>query len=292
MLLHLTGELPAATSAWDGLAAWELEPLPLFGLLVVGGLYAAGRRRLAARQQRGPRNSARHWAFWAGYGALALALLSPIHSYSQDLFASHMLQHLLLMSAAAPLLLLANPLPTVLWSLPNGPRLRFGCWLGPERWPIRALRWLTQPVVAWLTFVLTLWLWHQPAAYRLALGSEPLHHLQHIQFFLASVLFWWPIVGPAPLRSRLPYPARMLYLFLAWLPNSVLGAGIALAPTVLIAEYAASPRHWGLDPLTDQQLAGLLMWVPGDLVFAGGLLALLLATLRQEDRREARYAAA
>ena len=286
-LLHISGTLPAASTVGDFLTAWEFEPIPLAALLTVGGLYFLGRRRLARRQHHVREQRLRHWCFVLGYAALALALLSPVHVYSEALFAMHMVQHLLLL-AAAPLLLLANPLPVVLWSLPTARRTALGRLLVHDAPPVAALRRLTNPYLAWWLFVLGLWLWHQPAAYQAALRWEVLHYLQHACFFGTAVLFWWPIVGPAPLRSRLPYPARMLYLFLAWIPNSMLGAGITFAPDVLMPTYASQPRHWGLEPLTDQQLAGLLMWIPGDLMFTFGLLALLLATLRREDRVESR----
>jgi cytochrome c oxidase assembly factor CtaG len=289
LLLHLPITTVAATDVWDFLLAWQLEPLNLAGLLVIGALYVVGRRRLV--HHGGHPDGTRTWFFAAGLAALALALLSPIHTFSEELFSIHMIQHLLLLSVAPPLLLLANPMPTILWGLSPAGRQRLGRLLAPESIPIRMLKRLTRPVVAWWVLALNLWLWHQPGPYQAALESEPLHYLEHVCFFVAAVLFWWPVIGPAPLRSRLGYPARLLYVFLAWIPNSVLGAGITFAPSVLMPFYAARPRHWGIDPLTDQQTAGLLMWIPGDLVFAGTILALLVAALRAEERREAHTAA-
>jgi cytochrome c oxidase assembly factor CtaG len=282
----------AAATLWDFLFAWELEPLILGPLLAMGGLYLVGRRRLAGLSHRGqPGESGRTWFFIAGYVSLLLALLSPIHTFSEELFFVHMVQHVVVMSVAAPLILLANPLQAMIWSLPPRGRLAVGNMLSAEARPLRALRLLTQPIVAWTLFVLNLWVWHQPPAYQAALESETVHYAQHLLFFLSAVLFWWPVIGPAPLRSRLPYPARMLYVFVTWLPNSVLGAGFTFAPTPLMSFYEARPRHWGIDPLADQQLAGLIMWIPGDSIYAAAMIVLLLAALRQEDRREARSAA-
>jgi putative membrane protein len=288
VILHLPTNIPAATTLWDFLLAWEFEPLVLFPLLLLGALYVAGHARLARLTHRqGPNESRGTRFFVAGYAALALALLSPIHTFSEELFFVHMLQHVLLMSVAAPLLLLANPMPVMLWSLPPTARALVGRGLAAESWPVRCLRLLTRPLLAWPLFVLDLWLWHQPAPYQAALGSEPLHYVQHLLFFLTAVLFWWPVIGPAPVRSRLRYPARMLYVFMAWVPNSVLGAGFTFAPAALMPFYEARPRHWGIDALADQQLAGLLMWIPGDAIYAAAMMALLIALLRQEDRREA-----
>ena len=290
LILHLPGNIPAATTLWDFLLAWEFEPLVLFPLLVLGALYLAGRARLARLSHQGTSGESREaWFFAAGYATLALALLSPIHTFSEELFFVHMLQHVLLMSVAAPLLLLANPMPVMLWSLPPRARTLAGRGLAAESRPVRCLRLLTRPLLAWPLFVLDLWLWHQPAPYQAALQNEALHYVQHLCFFLTAVLFWWPVIGPAPVRSRLRYPARMLYVFLAWVPNSVLGAGFTFAPAVLVPFYETRPRHWGLDALTDQQLAGLLMWVPGDAIYAAAMMVLLVALLRQEDRREARF---
>jgi putative membrane protein len=293
LLLHLPGAIPPATTAWDFLLGWQFEPLVLLPLLLIGGSYFVGRRRLQLLRRRAESDDAGK-ACWFGLGwaALALALLSPIHSFSEELFFVHMTQHVLLMSVAVPLLMLANPMPTMLWSLPDRARIAVGRTLAADGWPLRTLKLATRPIVAWWLFVLDLWLWHQPPAYQAALESEAVHYAQHLLFMVTAVLFWWPVIGPAPLRSRLSYPARMLYVFVTWVPNSVLGAGFTFAPAALIAFYEARPRHWGIDPLIDQQLAGLIMWIPGDMIYAAAMMVLLIAALRQEDRREARAAAA
>jgi cytochrome c oxidase assembly factor CtaG len=291
VLLHLPGNVSASSGLLEVLAAWELDPLIVLPLVLLAGLFARGRHRLRRLSQRKrSHDGGRLWYFLAALLTLVLALHSPLHSLSEELFFVHMVQHVLLMSAAAPLLLLANPLPTMIWGLPFG-RAALGSLLAPRSAAMRLLTALTRPAVAWWLFVANLWLWHQTAAYQAALEHEALHYAQHLLFFLSAVLFWWPVIGPAPLRSRLGYPARMLYVFAAWIPNSVLGAGFTFAPSVLFSHYASRPRFWGIDPLTDQQLAGLLMWIPGDAVYAAAMMALLLAILRQEDRGEARVAA-
>jgi putative membrane protein len=293
LVLHLPGNLPLATTVWDFALGWQFEPLVLLPLLLIGGSYFVGRRRLQLLRRRAESDDAgKACLFGLGWAALALALLSPIHSFSEELFFVHMAQHVLLMSVAVPLLMLANPMPTMLWSLPDPARIAVGRTLAADGWPLRTLKLATRPIVAWWLFVLDLWLWHQPPAYQAALESEAVHYAQHLLFMVTAVLFWWPVIGPAPLRSRLSYPARMLYVFVAWVPNSVLGAGFTFAPAALITFYEARPRHWGIDPLIDQQLAGLIMWIPGDMIYAAAMMVLLIAALRQEDRREARAAAA
>jgi putative membrane protein len=282
-----------ATTVWDFALGWQFEPLVLLPLLLIGGSYFVGRRRLQLLRRRAESyDGGKACLFGLGWAALALALLSPIHSFSEELFFVHMAQHVLLMSVAVPLLMLANPMPTMLWSLPDRARIAVGRTLAADGWPLRTLKLATRPIVAWWLFVLDLWLWHQPPAYQAALESEAVHYAQHLLFMVTAVLFWWPVIGPAPLRSRLSYPARMLYVFVTWVPNSVLGAGFTFAPAALITFYEARPRHWGIDPLIDQQLAGLIMWIPGDMIYAAAMMVLLIAALRQEDRREARSAAA
>ncbi len=222
--------------------------------------------------------------FVVGYVVLVVALVSPIHGLGEVLFSVHMVQHLLLTLVAAPLLLLSNSMAVLLWGLPREERTTIGRMLG-QPGPVRTLLgWLTLPLVAWWLFVGTQWFWHQPPAYQWALENTWAHYGEHLMFFGTAILFWWPVIGAAPLRSALSYPVRMLYVFLAWVPNSILGAGITLAPAVLYPYYLGPAQQLGVDPHTDQQIAGLIMWVPGDALFAGILMTLFVVYLRQEER--------
>src|SRR5690349_13376377 len=221
--------------------------------------------------------------FVMGYTALVVALISPLHSVGEQFFSVHMVQHLLLSLVAPPLLLLSGSMPVLLWALPRKDRATVGRLIG-QPGPIRsALQFLTRPLVALTLFVATQWIWHQPGAYDLALENRWAHYFEHVSFFLTAVAFWWPVIGAPPLRSPLNYPARLGYTFVGWLPNSILGAGIALARAPLYPHYVASAQQTGIDPLFDQQLAGLIMWVPGDLVFAVILLILFAAYMRDEE---------
>src|SRR5947207_2761381 len=183
-----------------------------------------------------------------------------------------MVQHLLLSLVAAPLLLLSSSMPVLLWALPAHDRATLGRLVGQPGPARSTLRGLTHPLVAWFLFVVTQWAWHQPLAYDWALENRWAHYLEHLSFFITAVLFWWPVVGAPPLPSPLSYPARLAYTFLAWLPNSLLGAGISLSRAPLYSFYVNSAQTTGIDPLLDQQLAGLIMWVPGDVLFAAILL--------------------
>lgn len=247
-----------------------------------------GYRRYSRRRHADTTYRTRGGLFMVGYTALVVALVSPLHAVGEQYFSVHMVQHLLLSLVAAPLLLLSNSMPVLLWALPRGERATLGRLVG-QPGPLRAtLRWFTHPIVAWTLFTATQWLWHQPVGYEWALENRWAHYFEHITFFVTAVLFWWPVIGSPPLLSPLSYPARMAYTFLAWLPNSLLGAGISLSRAPLYADYVTAAQVNGTDAASDQQLAGLIMWVPGDVLFVTILLALLVAFMQAEERKEER----
>jgi cytochrome c oxidase assembly factor CtaG len=230
----------------------------------------------------------RNALFIVGYAALVIALISPLHAVGEQYFSVHMVQHLLLSVVAPPLLLFSSSMPVLLWALPARDRARLGRLVGRPG-PVRSiLRGLTRPLVALALFVVTQWLWHQPVAYEWALENRWAHYLEHITFFVTAVGFWWPVVGSPPLPSPLGYPARMAYTFLAWLPNSILGAGITLSRGPLYPFYVAAAEMSHTDAGFDQVLAGLVMWIPGDLLFVTILLVLFSAYLHNEERRAER----
>ena len=220
-----------------------------------------------------------------GYTALVVALISPLHSVGEQFFSVHMVQHLLLSLVAPPLLLLSGSMPVLLWALPRRDRATLGRLVGQPGAIRSLLKFLTRPLVALTLFVATQWIWHQPVAYDWALENRWAHYFEHLSFFFTAILFWWPVIGAPPLPSPLRYPARLGYTFFGWLPNSILGAGINLSRAPLYPYYVNTAQNTGVDPLFDQQLAGLIMWVPGDLVFAIILLLLFAAFMRDEERK-------
>ena len=223
-----------------------------------------------------------------GYATLVIALISPLHSVGEQYFSVHMVQHLLLSLVAPPLLLLSSSMPVLLWALPAHERQTLGRLVGQPGGIRAGLKLLTHPMVALALFVGTQWAWHQPVAYDLALENRLAHYFEHVSFFVTAILFWWPVIGAPPLPSPLNYPARIGYAFLAWLPNSLLGAGISLSRAPLYSFYADAAQVTGADPTFDQQLAGLIMWVPGDVLFAAILMLLVVAFMQHEERQEAR----
>lgn len=250
----------------------------------------AGWRRL---RLRGHHRLARGWRlalYLGGLGVVGVALLSPIDPWAERMLTFHMVQHLLLTMLAPPLLLLANPLPAVLWGLPARARLRVGRLLA-RRTPVRRVLFtLTLLPVAWTVYVGNLWLGHLPAAYQAALEDELVHAVEHLAFFGTSLLFWWRIVNPAPRLHGRPHVGHIVYLLAATAQNTALGALISLTERVLYPYYAATPRLWGLTPLDDQALAGGIMWANGHMYLIP-ILVLVARMLGAEERGRGRTAA-
>ena len=289
ILLHTGHEhLPLASNFADFLAYWDSAPYIVIPIVLMAALYLIGRWRLGRRARYAPPRKSRDLLYLAGILALVLALLSPIDVYAGDLFFMHMVQHLLLMMIAPPLLQLANPMSRILWAFPRGVRRRIGGTLNNAGVLRLAIQGVSVPVIAWLIFVVTIWVWHTPATYNAALASESVHVLEHLTMFGAALIFWWPVIGPAPVRSRMPHPLRFLYLFLALFQNILLGAILTFAQGPVYSYYEATPDHWGIDGELDQQLGGVLMWIPGTMMYFTALALLFFTWLEQEERRAKR----
>lgn len=257
---------------WQELAdPWTFDPAITLPLLVAGALFAIGVARLWRRAGFG--RGVRPWqaaCFAGGWLTLLVALVSPLHWLGERLFVAHMTEHELLMAVAAPLLVLARPGHALLWALPPAWRSALGgaVRLAPLR---RFWRTLTDPLVATLLHGAALWAWHAPALFDAALESAMLHWLQHLSFFVTALFFWWALLfGRARERG---YGAAMFYLFATALHSGFLGILLTLAKTPLYSGQSEAAA-WGLTRLEDQQLAGLLMWVPAGLVYAAAALVL------------------
>lgn len=266
----------------SGAFDWSLAPELVLPLAAVAGLYVVGWWRLA---RRGARPSWRPATGLVGLLALAAALLTPVAALGHFLFAAHMTQHMLLMAVAAPLLLLGDPLSAVLWALPRPLRRSIGRLLAGGR-PLR-VTWerLTAVPVAALVYAAVLWTWHHPRAYEAALGGEWVHHIEHLAFFGGAMLFWWPVIGPAP-RARRPasYGLRIAHVVIAALHGSVLAMLLAWSPRVLYATYAAVPRVTTFTPLEDQALGGVIMWAGSSTVDMLAVLTLVWRLLAALER--------
>jgi putative membrane protein len=195
-----------------------------------------------------------------------------------------MTQHEILMLVSAPLLVFGHPLVAMLWALPRPARESLGA-LSRKPAIARSWRGLTGPLNVFLLHAIALWIWHVPRFYEAALRSDGLHALQHFSFVATAALFWWAMVHGK--YGRLGYGVAVVYIFLTAVHSSVLGALMAVAPEVWYPGYARAGAAWGIDPLADQQLAGLLMWVPSGVIFIVLGLALFAAWLGESDKRAA-----
>jgi putative membrane protein len=245
---------------------WTFEPWVLVLLAISAVGYAAGLVRLWRHAGRGRGVTVRQAiAFALGWLSLVVALVSPLDALGLQLFSAHMLQHEILMVVAAPLMCLSRPLVLWTWALPPSARRRVGGWTRAGRW--RAF-WggLTAPASGWVLHAVALWAWHVPALFEASLHHEGVHTLQHASFLATALLFWWPCFrhgGPA-LQGR-----ALVYLFTTMLHTGALGALLTLSPHVWYPSYGTTAPALGLDALEDQQLGGLLMWVPAGLAYVG-----------------------
>jgi putative membrane protein len=262
---------------------WTWDPIAAAVLIASAVLYAVGLRTLWARAT--PARSVRPWeagSFAAGLATLALALFSPLAWLSEILFSAHMTQHEVLMLIAAPLLVFGRPLHVFLWAFGLAGRQRIGRF---TRRTTVAAAWqkLTAPATAFLLHAAALWIWHVPSLFDAAVAHRGVHALQHASFLLTATVFWWGMLHGR--YGRMGYGAGVVYVFLTAMHSSVLGALMTVAPSVWYSAYARPREGWWVDPLADQQAAGLLMWIPGGVIFIVFGLALLAAWLGESERR-------
>lgn len=274
-LAHGGAHVPAGPSGWD-LAALAL-------LTISGALYLAGSRRLSARGAHV--RPIERTAFWTGWAALVAAVAPPLDAAAAERFSAHMAQHELLILIGAPLVIVGRPIVPWLWALPT--RMRPAAGAALQQHPVsRAWRVLTTPVVAWALHGATIWIWHAPAFYEAAVRHEGIHAFQHATFVGTAVLFWWGLVYGR--YGRAAYGASVLFVFTTMIHTGLLGALFVLSGTPFYGLYQERAAAAGIDPVVDQQLAGLYMWVPAGVILTLFALALLLAWIADSERRGAK----
>jgi putative membrane protein len=266
------GESLAPDDLWS---AWEFDPGVLIPLALSATLYMLGQRRhfgLTALQKT---------CFSAGWLSLLVALVSPLHPLGEVLFSAHMVQHEILMLISAPLLVLSRPLVTFLWAIPMSWRKALGRWskrkIASQSWSF-----LTDPFTTCLVHALAIWLWHIPQLFQLTLRSDLAHTAQHLSFFLSGLLFWWAVFYAS---GRKAYGAAFLYVFTTAVHTGILGALLTFSPHIWYPAYRSTTQAWGVTPLEDQQIGGLIMWVPASLVYLGAGLALFAGWLKESEVR-------
>lgn len=257
----------------DLLSAWEFDPGVVIPLLLSAFLYWRG-----SRQHSGV-TRLQESCFWLGVASLVLALVSPVHRLGEVLFCAHMTQHEILMLLSAPLLVISRPLVTFLWALPFEWRRTLGRW-SKETYVQGAWSFFTDPFAAWWIHALAIWIWHIPYLFNLTLTSDLAHSAQHLSFFLSALIFWWSLFYAHGRRS---YGAGVLYVFTTAVHTGILGALLTFASTPWYSGYLRTTQAWGYTPLEDQQVGGLIMWVPASLVYLAAGLYLFSAWLKESD---------
>jgi putative membrane protein len=267
---------------------WGLDPGVIIGLFGIAIFYFAGLARFWGNGHFGrgvrPRGAV---AFAAGWVALLIALVSPLHPLGSALFSAHMIQHEVLMVFAAPLLVLGKPIPVLLGALPRS----------LLRWTLKLRNYPTvrsiserclNPLIAWVIHAVALWAWHAPALFQASLKSNLVHAVQHASF-LGSALLFWAATFPASKRP-VNYGVGVLYMFTTALQSGALGALLTIARTPWYPIYITTTSAWGLSPLEDQQLGGLIMWIPAGVVYIVAGLVCFALWLKQSERRLASLA--
>ena len=247
-------------------SSWDLKPWLLFPALVIGLLYARGWRR---QNKRAPDRFgfSQLVSFYGGLTAVLFALISPLDTFAGWLLTVHMIQHLLLMMVAPPLILYGNPYLPLLAGMPRR-FLKDGIAPFLASNTLRKVgRFVTHPVFCWTAFVFTSIAWHTPPMYQLALSSPTWHAVEHFCFLTTALLFWSPIIQPYPLVPQMPRWTVIPYLFLADFQNTALSAFLMFYERVLYPAYESVPRITGMSALEDQAAAGAIMWVASSIFF-------------------------
>jgi cytochrome c oxidase assembly factor CtaG len=267
------------------LLGWSAEPAVTVPVIAAATLYWLGWRRLKRRMPE-RFSTPRAIAFMAGLAIVVLALCSPLDALGHLLLQAHMIQHMLLMLVAPPLLWAGAPTAPLLMGMPRSARRGVAMMLAAPA-VRRSLTFLTHPAVSWVAFVIAFWAWHVPGLYELALSEDTWHHVQHLCFFTTALLFWRPVLLAWPARSPWPRWAMIPYLVLAEVQNAALAAYFTFSERVIYRGYESARPPWGLTALEDQSLAGVIMWVPGSLAFLLPLLWLVItAVLPPGQQRE------
>jgi putative copper resistance protein D len=260
---------------------WSFDPLVWLPALVALILWWSAVRRVNRAHPGNPVPRRRTWSWVAGVFALLVALDSGIATYDTTLFSLHMVQHLMLTLVAPLLLLYAGPIVLLLRASSPATRRR---WILPVLHS-RVVRAISFPVVSWLLFAGVMWFTHFSPLFDLSLENQWVHRLEHGLYLVAAMLFWWPVIGPDPSPWRMSPAAKVLYVGLQMPQNTFLALAIYMASEPLYPHYVTTIRSWGPTPLEDQQLAGGIMWLGGDLLFITAIILLVQAWISDDERR-------
>jgi len=262
-----------------GWADWNWDVAILLNLALAGWLYARGLKTIWQRTSPGHVvTPGQAWCFLGGLFVVGVAVISPLDLLSDQLAWAHMVQHMLLMTLAAPLLVLGSPGLVWLWGLSRSGRRFVGALFQHGRWARKVADASWNPLAMWSLYAFATWFWHIPWLYDAALALTWVHDLQHLSFFVAAVLFWRVLIDPLS-RLRLEPSLAILALFTTTLHATVLGVLMTIAPDPWYTLYDGRTQLWGLSLLEDQQLAGLIMWMPACVSYLIAAIVLLLLRL-------------
>ncbi|HEV8344516.1 MAG TPA: cytochrome c oxidase assembly protein [Candidatus Binatia bacterium] len=265
------------------LTDWHWRSDVISVLLVFGTVYIRGWVRL---RKTGGEAKLSQLVFYAlALVAIGCALLSPIDDLASYLLIAHMVQHEMLMMLAPPLILLANPVPVLLWGLSGSSRFQPGWFLTRHSVTRRVRDFLGWMPVAWSLYVVNLWAWHHPVLYQAALQNSWIHDFEHILFFLTALVFWWPVIQPVSRPGPIQDGIRILYLFLAATQDTVLSGLIALSSRILYPHYETALRLWDLTPREDQIGGGIVMFAVGSMTYLVAILVLVNVLLGEGRRK-------
>jgi putative membrane protein len=260
---------------------WSWDPLVASLLALSSVLYFVGTLKLWRQSYKG--GGIRQWqaaCFVAGWLIAALALVSPLDPMGEVLFSAHMVQHELLMVVAAPLMVLGRPLAVFVWALPLS--LRRGIGHATRSKPVDIFwSFITHPSAAWTIHALVLWVWHAPPFFQASILNSTVHTFQHISFLFAALLFWWALFQTRPRHGG--SGVAIIYLLTTAMHTGLLGALLTFSTRLWYPVYAPTAVAWGLTPIEDQQLGGLIMWVPGGLSYLAAGLWLMGRLLQSSD---------
>lgn len=266
---------------------WGAPPLEVALTLVPAVWYAVGVRALwrSAGVGHGVSRS-RAASFAAGVAVIMLALASPLDAMADALFSAHMVQHLLLILIAAPLLVVGAPSLPAVWALPRRSRRAVGSWWHRAVALRSIVHVFTSPGAAFVLHFVALWFWHMPAPYQAALHSPALHGLEHASFLGTAVLFWWTVATPVG-RPRAAEATGIAMIVGTLMHSGALGALLMFASAPWYPAHAAGAAAWGTTAMDDQQLAGLIMWIPAGAVYVAAAAWLFVKWMHRDEQRQA-----
>lgn len=255
--------------------------------IFVAAAYGYGLYQVRIKQPNHPWQQRHALAFYAGLVVMASAMLTPIDTFNDELFWVHMLQHLLMMLVAAPLILLGRPVQLALRAMPG----RWSKEIGQRVFKPKAMRSgiaaLSMPLIIAFVYNANFVFWHVPYLYEATLSSSLIHYLMHATYIGTAFLFWWPIIDPVPRHHKYSTGMILVQLAVAMLCGKILGAVFTFAPNPIYDAYVNADRVWGMSPMVDQQISGIVMLVGGFLVYAVSFMVLLAHALLRADKRAA-----